>query len=454
MSNEATGTGVIVLAAGKGTRMKSRLPKVLHPVCGVPMIGHVIAAAERLRPDRIAVVVGHGAEEVQAAVTSSRVTFVEQPELLGTADAVRRCQDALAGCRDIVVLNGDSPLVQPEMLQALTEARGEAPMAFGTHPAEDRGGFGRVDRDEQGRVRGIVERADGPGGTTERNAGQYGFDAAWLWEQLPKIELSDKGEYYLTVLPRFAYDAGSPAKAVTVAGEDVLGIDNRVVLAEAERIMRRRILERHMLDGVTIVDPATTYIDASVTIESDVTILPNSTLSGTTHVRTGSLVGPGTTLRNSRLGEECTVTQSVIEESTLSDRVHAGPYAHVRGQSTIAEDCHLGNYAEVNRSRIGRDVNMHHFSYVGDAEVGDGSNIAAGIITCNFDGEAKHKTVIGRNVLLGSDTMLVAPVTIGDNASTGAGSVVTKDVPAGGRVVGVPARAMATRRPPENPGGS
>ncbi len=439
-----------MLAAGKGTRMKSRLPKVLHPVCGVPMVRHVIDAARTLGPARIAVVVGHGAEDVRASVGADDVLFVDQPELLGTADAVKRCQDAMQGCNEIFVLNGDSPLIRGETLQALAAARDGAPMAFAVHAHEDRGAFGRVQRDEEGRVSGIVERSDGDGGFAERNAGQYVFDAAWLWGQLPRVEQSEKGEYYLTVLPRFAYEAGRPGVAVEVEAEDVLGVDTRLLLSEAEAIMRRRILERHMLAGVTMIDPATTYIDGEVEIASDVTILPNCYLWGRTRVGSGSRIGPGSTLRGSTVGEECVVDASVIEESTLGDRVHTGPFAHVRGQSTIGDDCHLGNYAEVNRSHFGQRVRMHHFSYVGDAEVGDGTNVAAGIITCNYDGERKNKTVIGRNVFLGSDSMLVAPLVIGDNASTGAGSVVTKDVPAGGRVAGVPARPLPGRRSPES----
>lgn len=454
MSEQRSGTGVIVLAAGKGTRMKSRLPKVLHPVCGVAMLRHVIAAAHSLDPVRIAVVVGHGADQVRASVDDERVVFVEQTELLGTADAVRRCETALADCAEIVVLNGDSPLIRPEMLRALTTARGKAPMAFAVHPAEDRGGFGRVQRDNQGAVQGIIERSDGEGGSVERNAGQYAFDGAWLWEHLKRIEVSDKGEYYLTVLPQFAYEAGTPATTVNVDPEDVLGIDNRVVLAEAEGIMRGRVLERHMLEGVTIVDPATTYIDASVAIDRDATIMPNTWLWGATRIGMGSRIGPGTTVGNSTIGEDCDVVSSVIEDSTLGNRVHAGPFAHVRGNSTIGDESHLGNYAEVNRSQLGPHVKMHHFSYLGDAEVGEGTNVAAGIITCNYDGVNKNKTVIGRNVFIGSDTMLVAPISIGDNASTGAGSVVTKDVPPGGRVAGVPARPLPGRRSSENPGGN
>jgi len=442
MSTHEPATGVVVLAAGMGTRMKSRLAKVLHPVCGVPMVVHVVEAARQLSPKRIVVVVGHQADGVRAALASHDVVFVDQTELLGTGDAVRRCEAALAGCNSVLVLNGDSPLIRTTMLERLLDGCGNAPLAFTTHAADDRGAFGRVERDSQGSVRGIEERDDGEGGTAERNAGQYVFDAEWLWQRLPAIAPSARGEIYLTVLPSMAYAEGRPAATVTVDPVDVLGVDHRAALAAAEGEMRQRIIARHLDSGVTIADPSTTYIDAGVAIEADVTLLPNCHLMGATRIATGCVVGPGTTLRNAVLSEGCDVRQSVIEDATLGARVTAGPFAHVRGGSEIGDDCELGNYAEVNRSRIGRGVKMHHFSYLGDATVGDEANIAAGVITCNYDGVNKNATVIGRRVLLGSDTMLVAPVSIGDGALTGAGSVVIHDVPAGGRVAGVPARPL------------
>lgn len=454
-----SGLGVILLAAGKGTRMRSRLPKVLHPVCGLPMVLHVYEAAVALKPEQVAVVVGHGAEQVMAAFAGLDVTFVEQPELLGTADAVRRCETALAGCDRVLVLNGDSPLLTPDVLAArfrteigwapvgLLDAQGDAPLAFLTAMLPDARAMGRVRRDKDGAVMAIVEAADDTSGTAEGeiNAGQYVFDAEWLWKHLPDIPLSAKGEYYLTHLPALAYQEGTPANGVAADPTVVLGFDDRRGLAEAERLMRQRLIESHMLAGVTFVDPTTVYIDARVRLGEDVMILPNCYLQGETHVAEETVIGPGTTLRNSRIGARSRVQHSIIEESTVGEDVAVGPFAHVRGGANIGDGCYLGNYAEVKNSNLARNVKMHHFSYIGDADVGEEANIAAGTITCNFDGVEKHRTVIGANAFIGCDTMLVAPIEIGEGAFTATGAVVTRDVPPGVRVAGVPARPMAPK---------
>jgi len=447
------GLAVVVLAAGKGTRMKSALPKVLHPVAGVPMAEWVLRAARALEPGCIVAVVGHEAERVRAAIGAEDVRFVEQTELLGTADAVRRCREAAAGYRRVLVLNGDSPLIRVESIAPLLDAIGDSPMAMLTCEAADVGAFGRLRRDAGGAAAAISEQSAGagPGVTAERNTGHYLFDAAWLWPALETLQPHEKGEYYITDLVEAAYTGGRPAVAVRGEAEDLMGFDDRVGLAEAEAVMRRRILREHMLNGVTIVDPATTYIDGSVTIEADVTVLQNCWLSGVTAVAAGAVIGPGTTLRDSRVGHDSRVAQSVVEESEIGERVQLGPFAHVRGRSVIGDDCALGNYAEVNRSRLGRGVKMHHFSYLGDATVGDGANIAAGVITCNYDGVNKNPTTIGAGAFVGCDTMLVAPVEMGERSLTGAGTVLNHDLAPGMKAVGVPARVIG-RRDEENLG--
>ncbi len=437
--------GIIVLAAGQGTRMKSALPKVLHPVCGEPMAVHVLRAARDLAPAKIAVVVGHGGAQVREALAAPDVTFVEQTELLGTADAVRRCREAMAGCDAVMVLFGDAPLVTPQLLRELRDTRGrDGAVAFVSAWVEEAGRLGRVLRGTDGTPLQIVEAADydGPDGRAEINAGHCVFDAAWLWSAIDQIPRSAKGEYYLTHLIAAAADAGKPPRTVDASAAEALGADDRILLAEAERLMRKRILEAHMAAGVTIADPATTYIDATVRIAADVTVLPNCYLHGATTIATGTTIGPGTTLRNATIGADCRVQSSVIEDSRIGNRVPVGPFAHLRGNADVGDDCEIGNYAEIKNSIIGRRVKMHHFSYLGDADVGDGSNIAAGVITCNYDGVNKHRTTIGKNVFVGCDTMLVAPVTLGDGAITGAGAVVTRDVPAGEKVAGVPARPL------------
>lgn len=434
--------GVIVLAAGMGTRMKSALPKVLHPVCGLPMGSHVVAAARALGPARIAVVVGHQAELVRAQLGAPDITFVEQTELLGTADAVRRCEAALAGCERVMVLNGDCPLITPLLLHELDDALARSgAMAFVSCAVDDPGRLGRVVRDAAGAVQAVVEAADyqGPAGPAEINAGQYVFDAAWLWRTLPQVPVSPKGEYYLTHLVGAAA-ARWPAATVTAPAADALGVDDRVKLAEAEGIMRARILERHMLAGVTVTDPATTYVDATVQIAQDVTILPGSHLQGTTAVEADAVIGPATILRNALIGPGTRVQSSVVEDSSIGARCRVGPFAHVRGNATVGDDCELGNYAEVKNSVLGDGVKMHHFSYMGDADIGARANIAAGSITSNFDGVRKHRTTIGEDAFIGCDTLLIAPVTIGAGAYTASGAVVTRDVEPGQTVAGVPAR--------------
>lgn len=443
-----SGLGVIVLAAGMGTRMKSRLHKVLHPICGVPMGQHVIDAARGLDPARLVVVVGHQAEAVREAFAASGVSFVLQPELNGTGDAVLRCREALAGCDEVMVLNGDCPLVTTELLAGLRDARLIRPLSFVTCFVEDPGRLGRVLRDGNGDPVSIVEAADydGPEGPAEINAGQYVFDAAWLWQSLPNVPVSSKGEYYLTHLVAAAADSGTPGAAFIAEAAEILGVDDRLKLAEAEAIMRRRVLERHMLNGVTIQDPATTYIDASVSIEADVTILPNCHLTGLSAVSAGAVIGPGSTLKNATIGDDTRVQASVIEDSRIGARCRVGPYSHVRGGADISDDCELGNYAEVKNSNIGPSVKMHHFSYLGDADVGARANIAAGAITCNYDGVNKHRTTIGEDAFIGCDTMLIAPVTIGAGAFTATGAVVTRDVGPGETVAGVPAKPFKRSR--------
>jgi bifunctional UDP-N-acetylglucosamine pyrophosphorylase/glucosamine-1-phosphate N-acetyltransferase len=428
--------------------MRSALPKVAHEVSGRPMVAHVVRAAAGLGPAATVVVVGHEADIVRGCLAGERVEFVEQTELLGTADAVRRAREALSRCDTIVVLNGDGPLITEATLERLVANLDGAPLSFVTCTVEEPGALGRVVRDAAGAPAGVVEadEYDGPDGPGEVNAGQYAFEAEWLWQHLEGLPVSAKGEYYLTALIERAYEEQQPASAVEVSPAEALGVDDRVKLAVAEALMRRRILERHMLAGVTILDPATTYIDAEVSIAEDVTVYPNCFLFGHTNIAGGCVVGPGTTLRNAVLAAGVRCEASVVEDSTIGERTRVGPFAHVRAGASIGEDCEIGNYAEVKNSVVGRGVKMHHFSYLGDADVGDGVNIGAGTITVNYDGKDKHRTTIGRGAFVGSDTMLIAPITVGEGAATGAGSVVTKDVPPGVRVVGVPARPF-----PEKP---
>jgi bifunctional UDP-N-acetylglucosamine pyrophosphorylase/glucosamine-1-phosphate N-acetyltransferase len=438
---------VIVLAAGEGKRMRSSLTKVLHPLAGRPMVRHVVEAARGAGYRSCVVVVGQTADSIRKALGDS-VSFAVQDEPLGTGHAVAQAREAAGTAEHVLVLNGDVPLIRPETLVRLmnTHQEQDADLTFLTAQVPEAEEYGVVERDAIGRVVGLVEAADRSGATegpAEINSGQYCFRASWLWPRLEVLPKSNSGEFYLTTLVTTAVSKGANLLALEAGDPDeVRGVNDRVQLAEAEAVLRRRINRAHMLAGVTLVDPATAYIDADVAIGQDSVIEPNTHLLGTTAIGRECRIGPDATLRDSTLGDRCTIVASTIEESTLEDDVDVGPYSHLRPGTYLSDGVHIGNYAEIKNARLGRGVKMGHFSYVGDADVGDETNIGAGTITCNFDGEKKHRTVIGKRVFIGSDTKLVAPITIGDDARTGAGSVVTKDVPSGALAVGAPARIM------------
>jgi bifunctional UDP-N-acetylglucosamine pyrophosphorylase / glucosamine-1-phosphate N-acetyltransferase len=440
----------IILAAGLGKRMRSRKPKALHPIAGRPMLLHVLTAVRAAfesagRDARYVAVVGHGAAQVKAVLDDS-VRCVEQAEQLGTGHAVAQAQSVASGSAHVLVINADVPLVSPDTVAGLTARHLEAnaDLTFLTAVVDDGRGQGRIQRDATGRVTGIVEEAGADAATlagNEVNAGVYCFRGDWLWPRLSRIERSAAGEYYLTDLVAMAVREGATVVAVPVDDPaQALGINDRVQLAQAEAVVRERIRRQHMLAGVTIVDPATTYIDADVTIEMDTTLYPSTYLGGQTAIGEDCVIGPGSQVIDSTLGARCRIDSSVVEQSTLEDGVDIGPFSHLRAGAHICAGAHVGNFAEVKNSRLGRNTKMGHFSYIGDAQVGDDVNIGAGTITCNFDGVHKHRTVIGDGAFIGSDTMLIAPVEVGAGARTGAGSVVNHDVPPNALAVGVPAR--------------
>lgn len=409
------------------------------------MARHVVEAAREAGFGRCVVIVGAAADGVRAALGDG-VTYVVQPEPLGTGHALAQAADAARDAEHLLVLNGDVPLITAATLAALAGAHEQesADVTFLTARVDEAGEYGLVERDGQGRVTGVVELRDRDGaaeGQAEINSGQYCFRAAWLWPRLSKIRQSASGEYYLTSLIPMAVEEHAALLPVAAADPgEARGINDRAQLAEAEAVLRARINRRHLLDGVSIVDPATAYIDADVTIGRDTLIEPNTYLRGATVVGEACVIGPNAVLRDAIVGGRCRIVSTTIEESTLEADIEVGPYSHLRPGTYVCSGVHIGNFAEVKNARLGRGVKMGHFSYIGDADVGENTNIGAGTITCNFDGEGKHRTVIGRDAFIGSDTMLVAPVTIGDGARTGAGSVVTRDVPPGASAVGAPAR--------------
>ncbi|MDP1715190.1 MAG: bifunctional UDP-N-acetylglucosamine diphosphorylase/glucosamine-1-phosphate N-acetyltransferase GlmU [Anaerolineales bacterium] len=439
----------ILLAAGQGTRMKSSLPKVLHPIAGQPMIWHALQVIQRSTTEKPVVVVGHGAEEVTKYLDDSAQTVLQEAQL-GTGHAVMQAEALLKGNTDLVVVcYSDMPLLRGENLQKLVETQknNRGPISILTVVADDPRGFGRIIRKADGSVEAIVEEYVATAEqlqVKELNVGGYCFDADWLWDALHRIPKNpQKGEYYLTDTVKLASKAGLPVQATVMDDlEETIGINTRVHLSEVEAAMRRRINQEHMLNGVTMMDPASTYIDVDVKIGRDTVLMPNTYLHGKTEIGEGNLIGPNAIIRDSKIGNRCKVLASVLEGALLDDDVDIGPFARLRKGAHLGNHVHMGNFGEVKDSYLAEGVKMGHFSYIGNAQIGANSNIGAGTITCNYDGEKKYATEIGEDVFIGSDTMLVAPLKIGSGARTGAGSVVTKNVAENTLVVGMPARAI------------
>lgn len=445
----------LLLAAGKGTRMKSDHPKVLHELFGKPLVQYALDAAREAAGTDPVLVVGHDAGKIQSRL-GDQARYVFQEPLLGTGHAVQQAKGFLKDKTDqVLVTYGDMPLVQTETLRELirTQSSHPGPLTILTVKVDEPRGFGRVIRDSQGRVLAVVEEADASPeqlAVRELNAGMYCFEERWLWKALEEIELSPKGEYYLTDLVEIAVQDGHPVAVVEIPSpEELIGINTRVHLAQAHRILQGRINRRLMESGVTILDPSSVFIDPDVRIGKDTMIYPGTHLRGDTAIGENCRIGPNSLVVNSSIDRGCRVQFSVIEQAVLEEGVDVGPYSHLRKGAHLAEGVHLGNFGEVKNSYLGRGTKMGHFSYVGDATLGKGVNVGAGTITCNYDGKNKHQTIIQDGVFLGSDTMLVAPVELGKGARTGAGSVVTKDVPSGSLVVGVPAREVD--QPPHQP---
>lgn len=440
----------IVLAAGKGTRMKSARSKVLHEICGRPMLWYVIAALRDAGIEDILVVVN---DELEEAVRRFDVASVVQSEQLGTGHAVRVALDRLEphAAGRIVVACGDMPLVTHEIFHDVmaslgSDERERAAMALVTAAMPLPSNFGRIVR-RGSAVERIVEARDAtPTELTiaEMNAGIYGFDEASLREAVAQLRDDNaQSEYYLTDAVEYFVKHGRPVRPVVASDHrQVLGINDRLELAAARKEMNARLCARHMLGGVTIVDPDTTYLEPELEIGTDTVIYPNTTIARLSSLGERCTIGPNARLSNSVLGSGVVVRESVVIDSRLGDDVSIGPFAHLRGDSQLAERVHVGNFVEIKKSKLGRGVKASHLSYLGDATIGEETNVGAGTITCNYDGVKKNETIVGRNVSIGSNTSLVAPVTVGDGALTGAGSVVTKDVGDGERVAGNPARPL------------
>jgi bifunctional UDP-N-acetylglucosamine pyrophosphorylase/glucosamine-1-phosphate N-acetyltransferase len=440
----------VVLAAGKGTRMKSARPKVLHPICGRAMLWYVIRSLRDAGVAEVLVVtsaqVAEELPEIARDAALENVGSVLQEPQLGTGHAVQTALAKLAP-RDgtILVLNGDLPLVEAELIKRTVDAARDAALALVTARMPLPSSLGRVVRDGD-RVTRIVEARDATAGELdldEMNAGLYAFDEAKLRRAIAELRNDNaQGEYYLT--DTIARLAGSDRVVGVLADNflSVLGVNDRSELASARALLNARICEHHMCAGVTIVDPSTTYLEPDLEIAPDTTILPGTTIGKRSKIGPHAEIGPYCRIVNSKIGEHAVVTESVVTDSTIGDFVYVGPWAHIRGGSELGTGVRIGDFVELKNAKLAAGVRAAHLSYIGDASVGERTNVGAGTITCNYDGVKKNATTIGKDVFIGSDTAIVAPVEIGDGAMTGAGSVVIRDVPAGTRVAGNPAKQL------------
>ena len=430
--------------------MRSRTPKVLHTVCGKPMVSIVRDAARASGHGPIIVVVRDSSSEIIGALGAS-CEYAFQSEPLGTGDALLCAREALGDHGNILVVNADVPLIRSSTLRAIGDAhiRSEAPVTLLTATVREPDGLGRVVRDSTGLVSAVIEHSEADAETLsvrEVNAGVYCFRSDWLWDNLERVQVSTSGEIFLTDLIGVAADSGY--EVATYGASDPAeahGVNTRVELATAESVMRERIRKHWMLTGVSMPDPESVYIDCDVKIGVDTVVLPNTHIRGATRIGDECEIGPNSIIEHSSIGDRVHVVASVIEEATLESNVDVGPFSHIRPGTYLESDVHIGNFAEVKNSRIGQGTKSGHFSYVGDAQVGSNVNIGAGSITCNFDGEHKHRTVIGNDTFIGCDTMMVAPVTIGARSYTSAGSVVNKSVPPDSGAIGAPARIRRKR---------
>jgi bifunctional UDP-N-acetylglucosamine pyrophosphorylase / glucosamine-1-phosphate N-acetyltransferase len=450
---------VLVMAAGLGTRMKSKRAKVLHELGGLPLIAYVTRAAQALNPQTILVVVGHQAEEVERAVLAEvgeLASFAVQAKQRGTGDAVESARSLLENSDSLVlVLSGDVPLIKVETLRKFIEQHTEsgADCTILSVRLENPTGYGRIIRDETNSFQKIVEHRDATDEqrqVKEINSGIYCFDARDLFRALRKVEpANDQGEYYLTDVAEIILRGGGKVDVYLHHDtREVSGINTRAELAEFENLVRRSAIRRLMIEGgVTFIDPSHAYVSAEAQIGRDTIIHPNVSIEGKCVIGEGCLIRAGVRITNSRLGDEVVVKDhSVIVDSQIDSNCSVGPFAHLRMNATLEEKATVGNFVEVKKSRLKRGVKAMHLSYLGDATIGERTNIGAGTVTCNYDGKNKHETIIDEDVKVGSDTMLVAPVRVGARSMTAAGSVVTKDVPPDSLVAGVPAKVKKKLR--------
>lgn len=432
-----TSTYAVILAAGQGTRMKSKLYKVLHPVCGMPMVEHVANNVEQVGVEKIVTIVGHGAEKVQEQL-GSKSEYALQEEQLGTAHAVQQAASLIEGLPGTtLVVCGDTPLIRPETMEALLAHHNEtaAKATILTGIADNPAGYGRIIRDSEGSVAKIVEQKDASAEeqqVKEINTGTYCFDNEALFEALKKVSNSNaQGEYYLPDVIEILQKQGEVVAAyATDSFDETLGVNDRVALSEAERTMRQRIAEKHMRNGVSIIDPATAYISVQAQIGRDTVLQPNVIIEGNTIIGEDCFLSSGTTISNSTIGDRTHIRTSHVYDSIVGNDAAVGPFAHLRPESHLGDEVKIGNFVEVKKAEIGNASKVSHLSYIGDARVGTNVNIGCGTITVNYDGKNKHLTTIEDDSFIGCNSNLIAPVTVGKGSYVAAGSTISKDVPA------------------------
>ncbi|GIO24246.1 bifunctional UDP-N-acetylglucosamine diphosphorylase/glucosamine-1-phosphate N-acetyltransferase GlmU [Oceanobacillus sp. J11TS1] len=426
----------VILAAGQGTRMKSKLYKVLHPVVGKPMVQHVVDHLQETNLDKLVTIVGFGAEQVKTQLGESS-DFVVQEEQLGTGHAVMQAEGLLQDKEGVtIVACGDTPLIRAETFQKLFEHHEQtgSKASILTALADDPTGYGRVVRNAAGEVEKIVEHKDASAdelSINEINTGTYCFDNKALFEALKLVSNDNaQGEYYLPDVVKILRDQGERISAyVTADFNETIGVNDRVALSEAEKIMKRRINELHMRNGVTILDPDNTYIGPDVKIAADVCLHPGTILKGKTSIAAGSEIGPHTEIKDCEIGEDTNIRFSVAVDSRIGNRVNIGPYAHIRPASNVGNNTKVGNFVELKKTNLGDNSKVSHLSYIGDANVGERVNVGCGTITVNYDGKNKYLTTIEDDSFIGCNSNLIAPVTVGKGAYVAAGSTITKDVP-------------------------
>lgn len=438
-----TNTYAVVLAAGKGTRMKSSLYKVLHPVCGKPMVEHVVENMEKLGVEKIVTIVGHGAETVQSEL-GDRSEYALQAEQLGTAHAVMQAESVLGSLSGTtIVICGDTPLITAETMNELLQHHKQtgAKATILTAMAEDPTGYGRIIRSEDGNVKSIVEQKDASSEeqlVREINSGTYCFDNEALFASLKSVNNENaQGEYYLPDVIEILQKEGEVVSAYAAKDfDEILGVNDRIALSQAEKTMRARIAHHHMREGVTIIDPQNTYISSDAIIGSDTIIQPGVMIEGKTIIGQNCTIGPNSHIVSSVIGNDTTIHSSVVLSSEVGNKTTIGPFAHIRPDSDLGNEVKIGNFVEVKKSTVGNGSKISHLSYMGDASIGSNVNIGCGTITVNYDGKNKFVTTIEDDAFVGCNSNLVAPVTIGEKAYVAAGSTITKNVPGEALAIG------------------